>query len=141
MRDRLRQIADWLKDVTYRPDWTIESYENWNGPGVRVTMHVLNTYHPDEPKLSLPMPMAIPESVRTQADFYDWLLGLLLWMEEHECQEWFKVRGKPWCDPHEAPFHAYDGSVNPNPMTLRVKKLRTGAWPDVDIVVKYADLK
>lgn len=104
-------LSDLLETVTYRPDFTLSMHnQGWGSvekPCLILDMFVINTYHPEDPKMPLSMHQSIPRFVETVEDFYDWCLGVCVWFEEHESREWFKINGIPWRDPHKFPSQEF----------------------------------
>lgn len=104
-------LSDLVEMVTYRQGFKLSVHDQgWGGlvkPCLILDMSVINTYHPENPKMPLCMHQSIPGFVQTIEDFYDWCLGVCVWFEEHESREWFKVNGIPWRDPHRYPSQEF----------------------------------
>jgi hypothetical protein len=104
-----------LEVCTHRPDFKLRVHggeADWwlygTDPCIILSVFVVNTYHPDQPKIELTMHQRVPSFVETVEDFYDMCLGVCLWFDEHECREWFKIDGKPWRNPHARPEQMFD---------------------------------
>lgn len=130
----IAQLNELLDKVTYRPDFSLAVHDNWDeSPCVILSMFVINTYHPENPKMPLTMHQVVPGFVESVEDFYDWCLGIYVWFEEHESREWFKVNGIPWRDPHKYPSQpfvareVFQRAVNMRPDPMTIPRLMTFA--------------
>lgn len=120
------ELETLLKDVSYRPGWTLTLLRHSHeGPMLRIEAKVLNSYCPEQETMlginSFIPPMTSPEH------FYEWLLWRLERVEVHECQEWFKVKGDPWHDPHKDDWFAktpLDRLVDPQKVYVDADFLR-----------------
>jgi hypothetical protein len=132
------ELTGLLETVTYRPDFKLSVHhaEPWHfsaesaGPCIVLSMFVINTYHPENPKMPLTMHQRVPGFVETVEDFYDWCLGICVWFEEHESREWFKVNNIPWRNPHAYPAQPF----REREVFDRVKAMRPASitgWADL----------
>lgn len=97
-----REVEDALRRFTYRPGWKFLLRPNdYEGVDLRIECSVGNSYQPNS-NVDLGIDSVVPTTMMgTVDDFYTWLLWRLQCIESHECQEWFKVDGAAWRDPHE----------------------------------------
>lgn len=94
-------MAGLLERVTYRPGWTIGVHhiDPYQGPFISICGTVANSYQPDE---SVPLRIHSPiPPMRTEDEFFEWLLWRCTRVAVHEEMEWLQVDGKPFHDPHQ----------------------------------------
>jgi hypothetical protein len=96
------EVEEALKSFTYRPGWKfLLRHNDYEGVDLRIECSVENSYRPSN-DVDLGIDSVVPTPMmETADDFYAWLLWRLQCIEAHECQEWFKVDGTAWRDPHE----------------------------------------
>lgn len=106
------EIREWLKDVTYRPNWEV----NYAGGFVNNKYVTINASEPDVRDPSIPFQTSplflVPEDV-SRDEFYDWILDFCIpGVEQHERYENFRINGKPHRDPHAPGMPAFATDFN-----------------------------
>lgn len=141
------ELNSLLEPVTYRPDFTLSAHDSqqsewWHmgsGACLMLGMQVVNTYHPEQPKMVLSMHQRLPSYIESAEDFYDFCLGMCLWFEEHEGREWFKIDGRPYRDPHALPTQQ---QFDTRQVFDRARALRPTPTPWVSMMISdYSDYK
>lgn len=97
------QIKRALARITYMDGWTFEAFEHRSeGQKLRIVVPDLpNSYRPDV-KTTLGINTFIPPC-ENEEQFFTWLGYRLRRIWEHESDEWFKVDGRQFYDPHAEP--------------------------------------
>jgi hypothetical protein len=109
-------IRTWLKDVTYKPGWSVDYMGNVDGTDY-ISVHAAvpdvcipgGTFH-TSPLFAVPVTFAVfPDDTPLTVDqFFDWILDTCIpGVEQHERYEWFKVGGHHWRDPHAVGMPAF----------------------------------
>ena len=96
------QIDAWCKAITYKPNFTIEFFEDHRHSYFIIKMDVPDSTIDEEipPTVKVQQWSVIPPYDLTQDQFNDFVFREILRLERHEAQEWFKIDGKLWNDPH-----------------------------------------
>ncbi len=109
----IAEIDAMVRAISYKPGTTIRFVAKgglyFYRPGIEVHMVVVDTENHAKPfDLKANFHMYDNSSVRRAiADknrFYDWVFRLLVWLEGHECGEFFKVGGEKTHDPHTSGY-------------------------------------
>lgn len=98
--------------IAYKPGTTIEFIDRglyFYRPGIAIRMVVVDTEHHERPfELKANFNLRSNQHVRIALSypekFYDWVFRLLVWLEGHECGEFFKVAGEKTHDPHNSGY-------------------------------------
>lgn len=130
--DEVAYIRSLLRDVTYRPGWTIEAYPTpyWDRVWILIDAEVLDSERYD-PSLTVDenyragnttrvgVRAVVPEFDDLGRAFYDWLGARLIRCERHESREFFQVGGAAWDSPHKRPQPPFDYWVAKHPVSNR----------------------
>lgn len=113
-RDAFFLLERLLAPVTYKPGVTISARPPVPGPAgmfgvgsIFIEARVPSSYNPMQ-LIPVGKSVDVPdylieraESIEGQERFYNWLFNHLMSFEKHEAQEWFKINGTPFNDPHK----------------------------------------
>lgn len=101
---KYNQIALVLKDVTYKPGWTItfHPFPFSDLAWVHIDALVPDSDRPDDETASIRVHINVRAVVPdlTLSDTLTWLLRRLQRIEMHEAREFFRWGGRRWDDPH-----------------------------------------
>lgn len=101
----LNAFAELLSRITYKPNIRLELTDNTlmlAGPMLVVSSKVPNAYNPDE-MIGVGFNTQIPEyllAVNDAKQMTKWIFARIMEWERHEAQEWFKVDGRVFDNPH-----------------------------------------
>jgi hypothetical protein len=101
-------IKGWLKDVTYRPGWSVNFAGQLRGDlYITVDATEPNVCNPGEEFHTSPL-FRVPAEVLTREAFLDWVIDSCIpGVETHERYEWFRIGGRHWRDPHAPGMTAF----------------------------------
>lgn len=92
-------IIDEVSRMDWRPGWKLEAYmTEHQGLWFRASGMVDDAFVEGE-RVVLDIKSPIPP-MRDSRQLADWVLWRLERIDVHECQEWFRVGGEQWFDPH-----------------------------------------
>lgn len=95
-------LSEVLPDFTYKPGWQFELHDLGDGDAqVDVAFMAVDSHAGGDPQKTTAFFVA-PHAVSSATRAKRWLRAIVLWVEEHEADEWLKVRGRPVHDPHQA---------------------------------------
>lgn len=104
------EVMKVLKTITYKPNWKLQFFKD---PQISfsIAMHVRMEV-PDVRLDAIPEPITIiinhkitPAKYEFVEELYNDVFNMLMALEKHEAQEWFKVDGVAHFNPHKAPFN------------------------------------
>jgi hypothetical protein len=99
-----------LTGITYKPGFTMTVRPPISGDfGIGSVVFSCNVSDSRDPLKIIPVGRVVPVAPSliekaSQAGpeyFYKWLFGQILSFERHEAQEWFKINGQVFDDPHK----------------------------------------
>jgi hypothetical protein len=99
---RLSKLKEWMALVSYKPGWDIRVEDNHYGESVlQVIFRTEDTFHPGR-EVQVASQDYVPYYVNSFDLFTEYLEKMLFKVEQHECQEWLKLRetGRPINNPH-----------------------------------------
>lgn len=97
MNIAIAELEDWAKNITFR-DWRIQVLLSVEGPMLCVLASVLDSRQSEDTTLDIHS--HIPPLIRSEGDFYVWVLWRLNIIATHEVAEDFLVSGTRFLDPH-----------------------------------------
>lgn len=103
--DRLLTLAEVkavVESITYKPGWKIEAtYDKWSDSVMfEVRWMTDDSYHPER-RIQVAMAERYPINIfRSPATVIDIVRGLIHRAEKHESDEWLRVDGVLFHDPH-----------------------------------------
>jgi len=103
-----RKIRAFLKDVTYKPNYKFELVDSPDLDVLLIRLEVI-TADSDNPKVTTKVTSDIKIPIwelvddRWQEFFSHQLYVMIVDFEHHEINEWFKIKGNHYREPHHAP--------------------------------------
>jgi hypothetical protein len=95
IRELERPLRNLLHNFTYRPGWKFSVEDGF----LRIDAQVIDANKQTEtcPLISV---QQIPPQLRQDFDWTRWLFNVILDLERHEVQEFFRIDGRPVYEPH-----------------------------------------
>lgn len=103
MDERLDQLAVWLKEVTYKPDYElriVERDEKLGEPALHIVAHVADSCFEDRRQIEVIHRYAINDLDLTDQAFNEFVFDCVVRSERHEAEEWFRINGEQLHEPH-----------------------------------------
>lgn len=95
----ITQMENLIWRVTYKPGWKFKVYMGRHeGPHIQITTVVPDAYDLDK-TVTLDVHSQLPP-MRSDDQFYEWLLWRIKIIECHEAREFFRVDNVVYDDPH-----------------------------------------
>jgi hypothetical protein len=115
--EQIVEFVKWANEqiatCSYKPEWKFEVQESgpldgaavhyWATAVLVMSMMVEDSYHPGQ-QIKIGRRQSVPIHVVERMDrrfFLEWIFRAIIDAERHEAQEWFKVDGVVFDDPHK----------------------------------------
>jgi hypothetical protein len=112
------ELEDLVSKCVYRPGWTVELGDQVRDPAdthgseargltLSIVTNTVNSYPPHE-RMFVRHQFAVPAATYNRESWRWWLFGCYLWVERHECMEFFTINGeKPYAPNHGPGWDPY----------------------------------
>lgn len=94
-------LVELVRSISYKSGWlfAVETYDQYTGPFLVIRAYTVNSRDPEGDEVALVVRSMIPPMGDAER-FISWVLWRVTQMEIHETQEFFKVDGVVFLDPH-----------------------------------------